>query len=284
MNCIFDRSVLLRHAARARPAWTQHDFLWAHTARQLRDRLLDMRRDFPHAIEWGAAPMVFDRDIRLAKKVETVSEIIADDAVLPFGAEDIELFPAQPQSCDIIVAHNQLHWVNDVPGVLVQMRRALKPDGVLLGSFFGGDTLYELRQSIAAVELEMYGGMSPRLSPFATLQDAAALLQRTGFALPVADQDRMTITYKDVPSMVRDLRGMGQTHAVVKRDKRIVRRDFWPRVDAYYREHFSDARGRLIVTVDSLYLLGWAPAPTQPVPLARGSATHSLADILKKYE
>lgn len=277
---IFDRQALSCHAARAMKNWKQHDFLWQHTASQLQDRILDIRRTFPQAAEVGMVPMVLDNTMITAEKVRHVTYIH------PYGTHDtgMEFWPLEKNSCDMIVSHNQMHWINDVPGVLLQMRQSLKPDGVFLASFFGGDTLQELRQSIAAVELEIYGGMSPRVSPFATLQDAAALIQRAGFSLPVVDHDYTTVTYADVTALIRDLRGMGQTHAVMKRDKRILRRDFWPRVDAYYRTHFANEKGRLNATVETFYLLGWAPAASQPVALARGTATHSLSDILRIHE
>jgi hypothetical protein len=164
---------------------------------------------------------------------------------------------------------------------MAQWQRSLKPDGLLLGSFFGGETLSELRHCIMQTESEIYGGMSPRVSPFVSLQDMAALMQRAQFALPVVDHEMVTVTYESLEKLLNDLRGMGQGNAVFKRDKKILPKIFWPMVEKIYRENFANEQGRLKVTVEIIYFLGWAPAASQPQPLKRGSATHRLVDVLK---
>ena len=194
---------------------------------------------------------------------------------------DEEFWPIKNQSLDALVSLNHLQWVNDVPGAMIQFQNSLKPDGLLLGSFFGGETAQELRHVLALAESEIYGGISPRVSPFVGLQDMAALMQRANFALPVVDHDITTVTYTNFKKMISDLRGMGQGNAIAKRNGKILTKQFWARVEELYREYFTNDAGRLTATVEIIYFLGWAPADNQPKPLARGSATHRLVDVLK---
>jgi hypothetical protein len=173
--------------------------------------------------------------------------------------------------------------VNQLPEMLLQCRYALKPDGVFVGSMIGGETLYELRDSITQVETQQTGGISPRISPFAQLQDMAALLQSAGFALPVADHDILTVTYPDFKTLVHDLRLSGQSNAITKQNRKIPGKNFWKDVEDYYRAHYSE-NGRLIATVEIISLIGWAPDQSQQQPARRGSATHRLADLLQTEE
>jgi SAM-dependent methyltransferase len=190
--------------------------------------------------------------------------------------------PLEPQTYDAIISVCHAHWVEDLPGFLIQLRHALKPDGVLVMALFGGETLTELRHVITQIELEKLGGISPRISPFATLLDMASLMQRAGYHLPVTDHDTWQVTYKDVHALVRDLRGMGQTNAVQAQSKNILPKDFWPEVDRAYRDQFGLPDGRLPVTVEVLFATGWAFDATQPQPLKRGSGVVSLTSILEK--
>jgi NADH dehydrogenase [ubiquinone] 1 alpha subcomplex assembly factor 5 len=276
---IFDRSLIRTHLQRALPSIDAHDFLWRHCAKELQERLLDIKRDFSNAVEISVQPYVLTPEFLTRKNISTVlhasaltgqGQVILDEEFLPF----------KHGSLDAIVSTCHLHWVNDVPGTLVQWRQALKPDGVLIGALFGGDTLQELRACIAQAETEVYGGISPRVSPFIGLQDMAALMQRTNYALPVVDHDVVTISYESFTKLIADLRGMGQTQAIHKRSKKPVSRKFWRRVEEIYAQQFSNAVGKLQVTVELIYFLGWAPAASQPQPLKRGSATHSLVQIL----
>jgi len=205
---------------------------------------------------------------------------VAIEAVMD-DEERLRLNRAPYDLVDSILA---LHAVNDLPGILVQARRALKPDGLFLGAMFGGETLTELRQSLAAAELEILGGISPRVAPFADVRDLGGLLQRAGFALPVADVERTTVRYRDFMQLVRDLRVMGETNALTERSRKPMRRDMLAATLAHYARHFSDPDGRLRATFDIVYLTGWAPHESQQQPLKPGSAKARLAEALGTTE
>jgi SAM-dependent methyltransferase len=200
--------------------------------------------------------------------------VLADEERLPFA----------PASLDLIVSSLSLHWANDVIGALVQARLALKPDGLFIGTLLGGATLTELRQSLTAAELELTGGAGPRVSPFADSSDAAGLLQRAGFALPVADVDRVTVRYDHLFALAHDLRAMGATNALTLRDPRGLSRTVLLRAAEIYAERFSDADGRVRATFDLVWMSGWAPHESQQKPLAPGSAKVRLADALRADE
>jgi SAM-dependent methyltransferase len=194
------------------------------------------------------------------------------------------MLPVADGSLDLVVSALSLHWVNDLPGALIQIRRALKPDGLFLGAMLGAGTLQELRAALADVEEGFRGGVAPRLSPFADLRDAAGLLQRAGFALPVADAEAVTVDYVSPFRLLADLRGMGETSALRDRDRWIPPRAFWPAVVAGYQSRFGDEDGRVPATFNVLFLSGWAPHDSQQKPLRPGSATGRLADVLGTVE
>jgi len=195
---------------------------------------------------------------------------------------DPELLPFADAGFDLVASVLALHWAADLPGVLVQLRRALKPDGLLLAAMLGGQTLVELRTALFEAELEEEGGVSPRVSPSIALGDAAALLQRAGFALPVADSETITVSYAGLPALLRDLRGMGETNALGARRRNFTRRATLARAALIYAERFGEADGRIPATFEVLFLCGWAPHPSQPKPLPRGSATTRLVDAFKR--
>ena len=195
--------------------------------------------------------------------------------------ENFERMPVEPDSINLAISLLGLHHVNDVPGVLVQLRRALKPDGLFLGVVPGQGTLEELKLSLAAAEAEVYGGAGVRVSPFIDIRDAGALLQRAGFALPVADIDPVTVRYSDMFALLRDLRGMGETSVLIARRRRPDRRQLFIRAAEIYAERFSDPDGRIRATFAFVWLSGWAPHASQQKPLKPGSATFPLADALK---
>ena len=203
---------------------------------------------------------------------------------LEFTLDADEHIAAEAGSLDLITSVLNLHAVNDLPGVLVQARRALKPDGLFLAALFGGDTLTELRQSLAAAELEILGGVSPRVAPFADVRELGGLLQRAGFALPVADVERTVVRYGDFIQLVRDLRAMGETNALVERSRKPMRRDMLAVAVDHYARHFSDPNGKLRATFDIVYLTGWAPHESQQQPLKPGSAKSRLAEALGTKE
>ncbi|HEV2303245.1 MAG TPA: methyltransferase domain-containing protein, partial [Stellaceae bacterium] len=187
-------------------------------------------------------------------------------------------------SFDLIVSNLVLHWAGDLPGALVQLRRALVPDGFFLAAMLGGRTLAELREVLLEAELAEEGGASPRVSPMADLADAAHLLQRAGFAMPVADGESVTVGYADALALMRDLRAMGETNALAARHKAPLGRRTLARAAALYAERFGDAAGRIPATFEILFLAGWAPHPQQPQPLAPGSAKRRLAEALGAVE
>jgi len=213
-----------------------------------------------------------DRGAGLAPK--THLRVVADEEALPF----------RDSSLDLVVSALSLQFVNDLPGVLVQIRRALKPDGLFVGALVGGETLTELRQTFTAAEGETEGGASPRVAPFVDVRTLGNLLQRAGFALPVADSDRYTLRYDSVLALMRDLRRMGATNALVARRREPLRRATLIRLAEIYAQRFADADGRVRATFEIVWLTGWAPHPNQQQPLRPGAASARLADALGTRE
>jgi SAM-dependent methyltransferase len=208
----------------------------------------------------------------------------AASAGRPSLAADEEALPFAPHSFDLVMSVLSLHWVNDLPGALIQIRQALEPDGLFLGALLGGETLAELRVALMEAELAEEAGAGPRVSPFAEVRDAGALLQRAGFALPVADVDTIPVTYPDALALMRDLRGMGESNAMVERRRTPTRRATLARAAAIYAEKYGQADGRVPATFQVITLTAWAPHPCQPKALAPGSARSRLADALDAEE
>lgn len=277
---IFDRRLLRERRGRAAGDLHAHDFLLTEMAERLADRLSDIARRFPLALELGARDGILARTLQGRGGIET---LIQSDASARQGdlVADEDLLPFKEQCFDAVLSNLALHWVNDLPGALAQVRSCLKPDGLFLASLFGAGTLAELRTALMEAELAETGGASPRVSPFADLRDAAGLLQRAGFALPVADADTVTVTYGDFFALLRDLRGMGETNILIDRLKRPTRRTVFARAAAIYQERFADAQGRLPATFQVLFLTGWAPDPSQQQPARRGSGQTSLKDVFR---
>lgn len=271
---VFDPAAVQRHRARALRLGGDHDFLRREVAARFAERLADIAREFPRAVEVAPA------DEALGTALAGFPRIGALEAVEPRD----EILPLTEASADAAFSLLGLHWINDLPGTLVQIRRALKPDGLFLAALFGGDTLHELRDALMAAELEIEGGASPRVAPRVTLQDAGALMQRAGFALPVVDFDTITVTYADALALMRDLRGMGETNAVIERRKGFTRRDTLLRAAALYHERHADAQGRIPATFQVIWLHGWAPHHSQQQPMRPGSAQHRLAEALGAEE
>ena len=197
---------------------------------------------------------------------------------------DLQALPLAPESTDLIVSALALHTVNDLPGTLAQIRRALRPDGLFLACLPGGQTLHELRHAFASAEAELTGGASPRVAPFADLRDLGGLLQRAGLALPVTDTDVVTVRYASMFALMADLRAMGATSSLVQRSRRPLRRDVLMRAAAIYGEKFADGDGRVRATFELIWLSGWAPHESQQKPLRPGSAKMRLAEALGTTE
>jgi SAM-dependent methyltransferase len=284
---VFDRATVRRHRDRAAADFGRFSFLHEEIADRLVDRLDDTLRDYPLALDLGCHDGALARRLPGRKGIETVisadlSPAMAALAPAPALAADEEALPIAPGSVDLVVSNLSLHWVNDLPGALIQARMALRPDGLFLAAMLGGETLKELRDCLAQAEMEIEGGLSPRLSPFAGVRDAGALMQRAGFSMPVVDSDLVTVTYDHPLKLMADLRGMGESNAVAERRKGFSRRATLMTAAGIYFETYADADGRLPATFQVIYLTGWAPAPTQPQPLKPGSATMFLGDALDR--
>jgi NADH dehydrogenase [ubiquinone] 1 alpha subcomplex assembly factor 5 len=285
---LFDRRAWLLHRERAARVGVA-DFLHVEIAARLVDRLDDVSRQFPRALDLGSHSGALSRMLAGRPGLEQVVAVEPALGLLARApavrvAADPELLPFGDASFDLALSNLALHWVGDLPGALLQLRRALKPDGVFLGAMLGGATLAELRTALIEAELAEENGASPRVSPSADLADAAALLQRAGFAMPVADIDTITVTYPDLPALMRDLRAMGEINALNARRRSFLRRGILARAAMIYRERFGLSDGRIPATFEILFLSGWAPAPGQPQALRPGSATHRLADALGTVE
>jgi SAM-dependent methyltransferase len=266
---LFDRALLQSRQSRARRLGPVA-FLLDRVAEDLEERLQAVLRDFADAAEIWTPGKVLRSD-RFRSVVRTG----------PHEFEQ-EVLSLQPESLDLVVSALAFQFVNDLPGVLTQIRRALKPDGLLLAAMTGGETLTELRQSFAAAEAELEGGVSPRVAPFADLRDVGALLQRAGFALPVTDVDRIVVRYDSAFALMQDLRRMGATNVLLERRRTPTRRATLLRMAEIYGERFADPDGRIRATFDVIWLSGWAPHESQQKPLQPGSAKASLAEAVKK--
>ncbi|MEA2951954.1 MAG: hypothetical protein QOJ96_1474 [Alphaproteobacteria bacterium] len=297
---LFDRA-LLRARRRRAETLGPATFLLDRAAAELSDRLGSVLRRFDIAVDLGTPGNQLRESLAGNNKIGTLITVgpLAHELSLPglrgragegvraanlAIAADEEALPFRDASLDLVVSALALHLVNDLPGALVQIRRALKPDGLFLAALLGGDTLTELRQAFAEAEIEIDGGMSPRVAPFPDLRDLGALLQRAGFALPVADVDRVTVRYASVFALMHDLRRMGAANALTERCRLPLRRKTLMRMAEIYTRRFADADGRLRATFEIVWLSGWAPDESQQKPLAPGSAKMRLADALGTTE
>ncbi len=281
---IFDRRLLRGRLQRAVAGGAEH-FLLARAATDLVDRLAPVQREFRAVLDFGtpgpALAAALSRALpqatitRAAPLPERESEqwqrVVADEERLPFA----------DGSFDLAVSLLSLHAVNDLPGVLIQVRRALKPDGLFLGGLLAGQTLTELRTVLTAAEIELTGGASPRVAPFSDLRDLGGLLGRAGLALPVTDSDPLTVRYRSMFALMDDLRSMGAANVLHERSRKPMTRRLLARAAELYAERFSDPDGRIRATFETVWMLGWAPHESQQKPLKPGSAKMRLADALK---
>lgn len=263
---LFDRALLAARQDRARRQGTV-TFLLDRVAEDFADRLAAVKREFS-----AVADLWTPGELPLPPRASVTR--------IPLDAG--ETLPLQPESVDLAVSALALQFVNDLPGVLAQIRRALRPDGLLLAALIGGDTLTELRQSFASAEAECEGGISPRVAPFADLRDIGHLLQRAGLALPVTDVDRVVVRYDNAFALMQDLRRMGATNILLERRRKPTRRATLLRMAQLYAERFADADGRIRATFDTVWLSAWAPHDSQQKPLRPGSAKASLEAAVKR--
>ncbi|MDN3563370.1 methyltransferase domain-containing protein [Paeniroseomonas aquatica] len=280
---VFDRRLVRLRRDRAAATVAQVAPVLEAAAERLLDRLDDTTRRFSRALEIGGrgvvAPLLRARGIPLVVSMDLSARMAAGAGGLPLAGDE-EALPFAPESFDLIVANLSLHWVNDLPGALVQLRRALRPDGLFLASLPGLGTLQELREALAGAESALRGGLSPRVSPFPELRDLAGLLQRAGFALPVADGEGLPVRYRTPLALLHDLRAAGEANAVLARDARVPPRALLPMALASLPR---DAAG-IPVTLRLLVMTGWAPHESQSRPARPGSANARLADALGAEE
>ena len=281
---IFDRHLLRVRQRRARRL-TPATFLLDRVAADLGDRLSAVLRKFDVAVDLGTPSDAVRRVLAANNNISTIvaAGLDGDDDGLRVTADE-ETLPFAERSLDLVVSALALQFVNDLPGALIQIRRALKPDGLLLAALIGGDSLTELRLAFAAAESEVEGGISPRVAPFADIRELGGLLQRAGFALPVVDSERVAVRYDSALALMRDLRRMGATNILHERLRTPLKRSTLERVMAIYADRFADADGRVRATFEIIWLSGWVPHESQQKPLKPGSAAQRLADALGTIE
>jgi SAM-dependent methyltransferase len=270
---LFDHALLQARLARRMNLAGGADFLWTRAAEDLAERLAPVLRPFSVIADAGTPSEAFAKALRTFRPQARITRVSAGEA----GPESLAL---GPESVDLIISGLVLQHANDLPGSLIQIRRALRPDGLFIGCLLGGATLTELRQCLAEAESAVTGGVSPRVFPFADVRDLGGLLQRAGFALPVADSETLTVRYPDMFRLMADLRAMGGSNVLTERSRRPTRRAVMLKAAEVYRERFADPDGRLRATFEILWLSGWAPHESQQKPLRPGSAKQRLADAL----
>lgn len=286
METLFDQDLLARNRRRALArADAQTGFLLDIVGREMADRLAVVDRRFETAVELHGATGSAARQCLATGKIDALTRVETNaafaDPAFPFIEAPLELLPLAEQSTNLILSPLALHVTNDATGALIQMRRALKPDGLLFAAVPGAGTLGELRDVLLSAEVELTGGASPRVIPFADVRDMGGLLQRAGFALPVVDVEDYTVRYDSLFPLMRDLRAMGMANPLVGRSRKPVTRGFFLRAAELYAERYSDPDGRIRATFSIIYVSGWAPHESQQKPLKRGSAKMRLADALR---
>jgi NADH dehydrogenase [ubiquinone] 1 alpha subcomplex assembly factor 5 len=286
---LFDRALLRRRRARFAGQMVQHEALLAHVGAEIADRIGAILRDFPLALDLGAYHGVLGHAVAA---LSSVGEMIYAESVPALAALcprpavvcDEELLPLKDQSLNLVVSGLALHRVNDLPGALIQIRRALRPDGLFLGAALGTRSLQELRHVLIEAEAELHGGASPRIAPFADVREYGGLLQRAGFALPVTDAELLTVTYPGPRDLMREIRALGGGNVMAARRKAPLPGGTLERAEEIYRTRYGTAEGRIKASFEIVYLSGWAPHTTQQKPLAPGSAQTRLAGALHTTE
>lgn len=281
---IFDRSRVRKHRDRAASHFAAHDFLLREMAGRLCDRLLDINRTFPRALNLGAhngllAEYLPEKGgVEMLVQCDLSAQMISKANGLTLACDE-ELLPFAPDSFDLAISCGALHWVNDLPGALIQIRQILRPDGLLLCMLPGGQTLNELRQSFEQAEMQS-GGISPRISPFVDVRDAGNLLQRAGFSLPVIDSDVLTVSYAHPLKLMHDLRFMGQGNALHESRKHFTGCSTLMLAIDHYLRNYSDDKGRIPATFELVTLTAWKPHYSQQKPAKRGSGKIHLGEAL----
>ncbi|MFO1243542.1 MAG: methyltransferase domain-containing protein [Rickettsiales bacterium] len=277
---LFDRARVKWQRQRFAGQFASVDFLLRETAGRLTERLQDVAREFSHAVLCGPHTDILEGSLKSTRQIKKfihgTPELMSYTSLLC----DEEWLPFRDSSLDLFISNFSLHWINDLPGTLVQIRRALKQDGLFLAVMPGPKTLQELRASLEQAMVEIEGGIRPVISPFVEVRDAGNLLQRTGYGLPVTDSETVTLTYTNPFDLMRELRFMGEANALVSRKQSFSRRDVFQRAAAIYKENHTDKDGRIKATVELVFLSGWKPAPNQQKPAARGSGQIHMNEAL----
>jgi SAM-dependent methyltransferase len=287
---IFDRDLLMRNRQRAMRKGQDGFFLFENCATALFERLLDIRRPFSRILDMGGHNFSLLKNLYKQDQTRfmvhmggnTFSGAYAYPAFLCQGDE--EFLPFAASSFDLVISNLRLHWCNDLLGALIQIRQALRADGLLCAAIFGNETLHELRSCLYDAELSLRGGVSAHISPFANVQDCGGLLQRAQFTLPVVDKERITVMCRDIWHVMRMVRKMGEGNVLLNRDKRPLTREIILVAEHLYRDRFADDQGDLPVTFDVIFMAGWAMHELQQKPLKPGQATNRLAHALSAQE
>ncbi len=294
---LFDMLALRWNRQRAAASYDRFAFLKDEAALRLVDRVDLMRRDFDLCLDLGAHDGRLSQYLAPLGKVRTIVQ--SDPAVRfsksfspndrnnkagLFAVHDFSTLPFADKSFDGIFSCLNFHWVNDLPGLFVQIRRSLRPDGLCLVNLLGGDSLHELRASLIAAEQDINGGFSPRCAPMADIRDVGGLLGRAGLTLPVADSDRLTVNYPNMFRLMRDLRGMGEQNVLFARLRHPTKRSVFLRAAEIYQDKFGQPNGLIPATFDIITLTAWAPHENQQKPLRPGSARTRLASAIGSHE
>ena len=278
-NNIFNKRLWRDRLNRHQQEFSKHNFLHEWVDKQITNRLDVIKKEFETVLYIGHAPTTFisqnkiKKIIHLTASKKTKGHIIGDD----------EFLPIKDNVLDLIISPLSLHHANDLLGALIQSQYSLKSDGLFIGALFGGETLHELRQSLQQAEMEIYGGISPRVAPFADIKSLGGLMQRTQYALPVIDSEKVIVEYSDFTKMLHDLRYMGESNVLLEKKSTPVSKKFWKRAEEIYKEQFSE-NDKFIATFEIIFLLGWKPHESQQKPLQPGSAKNRLADSLNVNE
>ena len=270
---VFDRKAIRQKRNRCAPNIKENGFLFDWCTNEINNRLADIKREFTQSLSIGTRGTTNTTySIDLAENLKP--DIQADEEFLPFAAN----------SFDLIISNLNLHGTNDLPGTLIQIKNTLKPDGLFIATLLGGETLYELRQSLQQAEMELTGGITPRVSPVADLQQMGALMQRAQFTLPVIDSEKITVTYDNIFRLMGDLRAMGESNTLIERKKNLCGKALFAKTEEIYRQNFVEADGKIRATFEIIFLLGWAPHESQQKPLRPGTAKQRMADALQVKE
>tara|TARA_Y100000590_G_scaffold396296_1_gene476910 strand:- start:1251 stop:2111 length:861 start_codon:yes stop_codon:yes gene_type:complete len=281
---IFNKNSVANNLKRASIRFNNYDYLFKEVAERTSERLLDINKQFNIAAEIGSRGNILS-NIFLKKKINEKFAINTLHKFHQFGQEgdariDNESLPLRKNSLNLIISNLSLHTVNDLPGVLLQINNALKPDGLFIGSIFGGQTLFELRKIFHEADLLTSGKIFPRVSPFLDIKDAGNLLQRAGFSLVVADIDKIEVQFTNLKKLFYDLRYMGEANSMTKRKKNFSTKSFFNQANQLYKEYFTNINGKLTATFEIIYFSGWAPDKSQQKPLKPGSGLKSLSEVL----